>query len=338
VSAELPLDLHGDVVARGAALDFAVNVVAGGPPDWLRAALLGALDSDLGAYPDERAATAAVAARHGREPEEVVLLNGAAQGFWLVAALAPQAPVVVHPAFTEPEVALARAGRPPRRVVLDAPWTLDPERIPADADLVVIGNPTNPTGVLHPRAAIARLARPGRIVLVDEAFMNFVPGEPESLADADADAVPGLVVLRSLTKLHAIPGVRAGYLLAAPALAGRLRALRPGWSVNALALAAARAVAEHPEHAARIAQETARARADLAARLAPQLAVHPSAANFVLAEHPDGAALLARLRRDHGIALRPAHSFPGLGPDHLRIAVRTPADHARLADAIARPC
>jgi histidinol-phosphate/aromatic aminotransferase/cobyric acid decarboxylase-like protein len=200
--------------------------------------------------------------------------------------------------------------------------------------------------------------------------MDFVPGEPESLADApgagaaggtsaaDADGAAGggdaaasdgagastsdtdapIVVLRSLTKLHAIPGLRAGYLLAPAPLARRLRALRPGWSVNALALAAARAVAQHPEHAREIATRTARDRADLVTRLRDAgLTTHAGHANFVLAEHPDGPALLARLRQHHGISLRPCHSFPGLSANHLRIAVRTATDHARLAHAIADP-
>lgn len=323
------LALHGDVLARGARLDLAVNVVPGGPPPWLRAALAAALD-EVAAYPDERAAAEAVAARHGRDPAEVVLLNGAAQGFWLLAALAPRAPVCVHPSFTEPEVALRAAGRPPRRVVLDAPWALEPGRIPRDADLVVLGNPTNPTGVLHPRAAIEALCRPGRIVAVDEAFMDLVAGEPESLA-ARPDR-PGLVVLRSLTKLYAIPGVRAGYLLAAAPLAARLRAQRAGWSVNALALAATIACARRPEHAHAVARATAVARADLAHALAPHVeALHPGRANFVLARAPGAARQLAR----HGIAVRPCGSFPGLSDDHVRVAVRSSAEHAALAAALA---
>jgi histidinol-phosphate aminotransferase len=80
--------------------------------------------ADLGAYPDETAAIAAVAERHGRSADEVVLLNGASQAFWLAAALGPRRPVCVHPSFTEPEVALRAGRRPPRRVVLDAPWKL----------------------------------------------------------------------------------------------------------------------------------------------------------------------------------------------------------------------
>ena len=232
-------DIHGDAWARGARADHAVNVATGGPPDWLRALLRSELDGALRAYPDERAAAAAVGRRHGRDPDEVVLLNGAAQGFTLIAeALAPRRAAVVQPQFTEPDRALAAAGRRVAHVILTDPYSLDPAAIPDDADLVVIGNPTNPTGVLHPRAAIEAIMKPGRTVVVDEAFMDFVPGEPESLA---ASKDEGLVVVRSLTKILAVPGLRVGYLLAPRTLARTLRDRRQAWPVNGLALAAARA-------------------------------------------------------------------------------------------------
>jgi histidinol-phosphate aminotransferase len=326
------LHLHGDQLARGARDDLAVNVVAGGPPPWLRAAVAAAL-ADLGAYPDEADAIAAVAERHGRSAQEVVLLNGASQAFWLAAALGPRRPVCVHPSFTEPEVALRAARRPPRRVVLDAPWELRAGDVPEDADLVVVGNPTNPTGVLHRRHVLAALCRPGRVTLVDESFMDFVPGEPETLA-AERE-LPGLVVARSLTKLHAIPGLRAGYLLAPVPLAARLRAQRPAWSVNALALAAIQAIAAHPEHAEAIALDTAGRRADLVARLTevPGATVHPAVANFVLARIANGDTAARRLR-EQGIAVRPCASFPGLTADHIRLTVRDPGAHERVAAAL----
>jgi histidinol-phosphate aminotransferase len=331
-TSDVDLHLHGDELARGARDDLAVNVLAGGPPPWLRAAVAAALD-DLGAYPDETAAIAAVAERHGRSADEVVLLNGASQAFWLAAALGPRRPVCVHPSFTEPEVALRAGRRPPRRVVLDAPWKLRAADVPDDADLVVVGNPTNPTGVLHPRRELAALCRPGRVTLVDESFMDFVPGEPETLAAERG--LPGLVVARSLTKLHAIPGLRAGYLLAPVPVAARLRAQRPAWSVNALALAALQAIAGRPEHAEAVAAQTTRARADLVARLAgvPGATVHPGAANFVLVHLPAGGAAARQLRAE-GIAVRPCASFPGLTADHLRLTVRDPAAHERVACAL----
>ncbi|HET6505678.1 MAG TPA: aminotransferase class I/II-fold pyridoxal phosphate-dependent enzyme [Baekduia sp.] len=330
-------DVHGDVWARGARDDHAVNVATGGPPDWLRALLRRELDDALAAYPDETAAAEAIAFRHGRDPDEVVLLNGAAQGYALVArVLAPRRPAIVHPQFMEAERVLPGA----TRVVLGEPFALDGARVPTDADLVVVGNPTNPTGVLHRRADVRAL---GRTVLVDEAFMDFVPGEPETLAGGDrhGDGAGGdVIVLRSLTKILAVPGLRVGYLLAPPALARRLRNARPAWSVNAPALVVARAAALHPERLAPIVERARRDREALAAALRDLMKVHPgAAANFVLAElpgdGPDALTLATALRQD-GIAIRPASTFPGLGSHHVRLTARGGAADARLVQALGR--
>jgi histidinol-phosphate aminotransferase len=331
-------DVHGDVWARGARADHAVNVATGGAPGWLRALLRHGLDEALATYPDERDAMTAVAHRHGRAPEEVVMLNGAAQGFALVAAATgARRPVVVHPQFTEPDRALAAAGRPARHVALTDPYILVGEAIPADADLVVVGNPTNPTGVLHPRAAIEAIMKPGRLVVVDEAFMDFVPGEGESLAGATGRE--GVVVVRSLTKILSVPGLRVGYLLAAERLATRLRDRRPAWPVNGLALLAAQAAARHPERLHTIAERAHRDRSALAAALdaaLPGVRVHAGAANFVLVELADADAVaVARTLRDrHGIAVRPAGTFPGLTARHIRLTARGGEADRRLVAAL----
>ena len=98
---------------------------------------------------------------------------------------------MIAPSFTEPDAALRTAGVAVQHVVLDPPFGLDGARVPDEADLVVVGNPTNPTAVLHTREQILALRRPGRIVVVDEAFADAVPGEPESLADDLAAGRPG---------------------------------------------------------------------------------------------------------------------------------------------------
>ncbi len=95
---------------------------------------------------------------------------------------------------------------------------------------MVIGNPTNPTSVLHPADALVRLARPGRTLVVDEAFMDAVPGEREALAGRTD--VPGLVVLRSLTKTWGLAGLRVGYVLADPETVARLERAQPLWPVS----------------------------------------------------------------------------------------------------------
>lgn len=366
---------HGDVEARPGMLDFAVNVRGVAPPDWLRARLAGRLD-DLGRYPsaeDEAAARAAVAARHGRAPEEVLLLAGAAEGFAMLPRLAPRRAAVVHPSFTEPELALREAGVPVTRVILDRPYTLDPALVPEDADLVVLGNPTNPTSVLHPAAAIEALRRPGRLVVVDEAFVDAIadPGvhpapadhaapasadgaptafvdraapasvtgptplaEPESLAGLSA---PDVLVLRSLTKTWALAGLRCGYALGAPEVLARLSQGRPHWPLGTLQLeaiiatAAPAAVAEARREADRIAVE----RAAMIERLtALGVDVHtPATGPFLLLAVRDGALVRKQLA-DRGIAVRRADTFPGLGPDHLRVAVRGPAEVDRLIEGL----
>jgi histidinol-phosphate aminotransferase len=315
-------------------LDFAVNVVPGGPPAWLQQELRAALDRVAG-YPDERPAAEALAARHRRPVGEVVVCNGSADAFWLIAfALRPRRAVVVHPSFTEPEAALRAADHPVGRAWRDPDtFALGPGAVPEDADLVVVGNPNNPTGTLDQAAAVARLARPGRVLVVDEAFMELTGGETESLAGRSD--LPGLVVVRSLTKLWGLAGLRAGYLLAPAGIAAVLRAARQPWSVNTLACAALAAWASKPAgHAARIVEmATARGRLGAALAALPGVRVWPSAANFLLLGVPDGPALLERLAAP-GIAVRRGDTFPGLSADHLRVAVREPSDNQRLLDAM----
>ncbi|WP_029901277.1 Rv2231c family pyridoxal phosphate-dependent protein CobC [Nocardia brasiliensis] len=327
---------HGDVDARPGMLDFAVNVQGSAPPDWLRERLRARLD-DLGRYPSaesESAARRAVAQRHGRGPDEVLLLAGAAEGFAMLPRLAARLAAVLHPSFTEPELALREAEVPVTRVLLDPPYILDPAAVPAAADLVVLGNPTNPTSVLHPADTVKALRRPGRIVVVDEAFADAIPGEPESLAGF---AAPDVLVLRSLTKTWALAGLRCGYILGAPELLARLNHGRAHWPLGTLQLEAITATAapEAVEQEQRQAQRIAADRAAMIARLT-ELGVHvhtPAAAPFLLIQVPDGELLRKHLA-DKGIAVRRADTFPGLGPNRLRLAVRGPAEVDQLIAAI----
>lgn len=349
---------HGDAELRDAGTgltDLAVNVRAGTPPAWLKDRLAGSLDG-LAAYPDGRAARAAVAARHGVPAARVLLTAGAAEAFVLLArALRPavRRAVVVHPQFTEPEAALRDAGYAVDRVLLRAAdgFRLPPRAVPRDADLVVVGNPTNPTSVLHPAAGLAALARPGRILVVDEAFMDAVPGERESLAGRTD--VPGLVVLRSLTKTWGLAGLRVGYVLGDPATVAALERAQPLWPVSTPALAAAeavcapRALAEAAEAAAEVGAD----RAYLLRRLgefaevttagtaeAPFVLIHVAGdAGGVGAADGGGAGLVVRERlRRLGFAVRRGDTFPGLGPGWLRLAVRDRRTTDRFAEALAR--
>ncbi len=337
---DVDLRHHGDAEIADHLVDLAVNVRTTAPPGWLAARIADSLD-DLAHYPRPGAAIDAIAARHQRPRAQVLPTSGGAEAFTLLArALRPKHAVVVHPQFTEPEAALLAAGHRVQRVTLAAAddFTLRADLIPARADLVMIGNPTNPTGVLHPAHLLRSLTRPGRTVVVDEAFMDAVPGEAESLTDA---LLPGLVVVRSLTKTWAIAGLRAGYAVGDENVVAAMRAQQPPWSVSTPALAAIVACLQPPA-VAEAAAATAVIGAHRAflvdglAALALPVAGSPGTPFVLLDTSTIGAhgSIRAALR-ERGFAVRSGDTFPGLGPDWIRIAVREPAVSGRLLAALA---
>ena len=327
------LRFHGDQVARPGMHDFAVNVWPAPRSKKLRRALLDALESDR--YPDDRPARAAVARRIERPVDEVLLANGAAEAFWLLAqTIKPRKAVCIHPSFTEAEAALVACGAEMSRAFRDSDdFALDPESIPEDADFVVVCNPNNPTGNLERALVLERLERPGRVVVVDEAFMDFAHTSRESLVGRRD--LKGVVVVRSFTKMWGIPGIRAGFLVGEPRLVARLAANRQPWSVNSVACAAIEICANDRTTRKQVAREVAAARRSLELKLArlPGVRVWPSAANFLLLEVPDGIGVASSLYA-RGFAVRPASSFPGLTENHLRIAVRAAEENDELIAAL----
>jgi histidinol-phosphate aminotransferase len=315
------LEHHGDRDARSGLVDLAVNVRAGTPPKWLRDRIAAV---DLAPYPDQADALAAVAQRHGRRREEVLLTAGAAEAFVLIArAVQATRVVVVHPQFTEPEVALRVAGHDVTRLVLAAPFVLDPALVPEDAELVVLGNPTNPTSVLHPAGVIGGLRRPGRLIVVDEAFADTVPEEAESLADHSD--LHGLIIVRSLTKTWGLAGLRVGYILAEVAVIDALRAVQHAWPVSAPALVACVATcsAEACAQAQAWSIELGKTRERFVAELRglPGLTLPArSRSSFVLIDV--GRAGIREALHAHGFAVRRGETFPGLDEHWIRVAVR----------------
>jgi histidinol-phosphate aminotransferase len=165
--------------------------------------------------------------------------------------------------------------------------------------------------------------------VIDEAYAPFVDG-----ATSPLPLLPGghLVLLRSLTKDYALAGLRLGYTVTTPDLAGSLRLAQPPWSVSAPAQAAGLAALADPGYLDRARSVLREARARLVAGLRELgLRVTPPAANFVLVEVGDGATFRAALR-GHGCIVRDCASF-GL-PRHIRIGVRTLPECDRLLGAI----
>jgi histidinol-phosphate/aromatic aminotransferase/cobyric acid decarboxylase-like protein/adenosyl cobinamide kinase/adenosyl cobinamide phosphate guanylyltransferase len=322
---------HGDRQVPPGALDLAVNVL-GPTPAWLRAELRAV---DLVGYPDPEPARAALAARHATPPDRCLVLNGAAEAFPLLAqGLRPRLAACVHPSFTAPEAALRAAGVPVHRVLRDPAddFALHPARVPEEADLVVLGRPDNPTGRVDPAEAVAALARPGRVLVVDEAFADFLP-DAEGL---HRSGIPGLVCVRSLTKLWGLAGLRVGYLLGPTALVARLESVRQPWPVSAPALRATVALAGAEDRRRQRVRSVAADRTSLLGALAPlPLTVWPSPANFLLLRGPS-PDLRARLL-EHGVAVRRGETFPGLDTHHVRVAVHPdPGAREALVAALGR--
>lgn len=331
-----PLRFHGDQLARTGTLDFAINIWPTPRPPGLQVVLDAALEASQ-PYPDPGPAIRAIAGRHHRPRQEVLVLNGACEAFWLLArTLRPRHAVCIHPCFTEPDAALKASGIEVDHVLRssDGDWGLQPSAVPDTADLVLLGNPNNPTGKLDRAEDIAQLARPGRVLVVDESFLELTQCPDQSLAEQRD--IPGLVVIRSITKLWGLAGLRAGYCLAPLNLIEGMDRQRQPWSVNVLALAALAYCAGDRTTPTQVAGEVAEARADLMGHLIdiPGLRSWPAAANFILLQAVGRGRDVVTGLAVAGIIVRPAHSFPGLSQDHFRVAVRTPEAHAILADGL----
>lgn len=318
---------HGDVLVDGL-VDHAVNVGRVRPRDLARV-LARAVDDRR--YPDDTAARVALGERHGVPPECVLSLNGACEGLWLLAmALRPARGTVYDPTFSEGEAALAASGATIENVALETPEFALTKR--PSTGFVIVTNPNNPTGRLESRSRVGSLVAPGRLLIVDESFIDYADGRESMLVDATTD---GVIVIRSYTKILSLAGVRVGFLVAAAPLVARLRAARQPWPVNAIALAALEWAARSPGALASLVAASRAEREDLARRLAAVdgVRVAPSVTNFVLVRSPRPG--LWRDLRARGYAVRPPSGFRGLDDNYFRAAARAEEENAHLAVTVA---
>ena len=366
-------EAHGGDLLRMAAtagrdpaslLDFSVNVRPEGPPEFIRAALFRAMTA-LAAYPSPHAEEAMLAAarHHEMDPSGFVFGSGSNELIHALARVLRKRGVpsvhVVEPAFSEYAIACRLAGLEvfpvwggiiEKNQSVPKSYTEKDDAVPkqdllgalTDApagSAVFLANPGNPSGLFRTPDECLRLmsSRSDLLWIIDEAFVEYAGTETE--ASVLQRLPKNGIVLRSLTKFHAVPGVRLGYLAADAELAQAIRDELPAWSVNAFALVAAQAVfADTSDFAAQTRAENAERRADLAAALSslPGIEVYPSAANYVLFRWPGAPRnLLGILLKCFGIAVRDCSNYHGLKDGSwFRAAVRFPEDHRRLAEAL----
>ena len=203
---------------------------------------------------------------------------------------------------------------------------------------LILNNPHNPTGQLLSRHEIRPYLEAFGLVVVDEAFMDFLlPGEQQSVMDWVTE-YPNLVVLRSLTKLYSLPGLRLGFAIAHPDRLRRWQRWRDPWSVNALAVAAGISVLQDEAFQQQTWAWLPDARAKLFEGLAAIAGLTPllGSANFLLVQSESVVSQLQKeLLQRHQILIRDCLSFPELGDRYFRVAVRTPAENQRLLNALA---
>jgi len=351
-------ELHGgnlDAAARrlgcrpGQLLDASASLVPFSPPWRLRWALARAA---LRPYPDRSygALRQAIAALHALPDEAVLPGNGAAELFtWAArdaAALGPS--LLPEPGFADYRRALecwsgAHLSWPLPLEASGAASRPLPPPPPAEpaAAAIWITNPHNPTGQLWTRPSLEVLLSRYALVICDEAFLPLVPGgEAQSLVPLLAQH-PNLVVIRSLTKLFGIAGLRLGYALGDPERLRRWSRWRDPWPVNSLAAAAGERLLRKPaayhRWCVRVQDWTAQEGAWMHAELSrlPGLTPLASAANFVLIRAEGSLQPLREaLESRHRILLRDCRSFEGLGETWLRIGYQRPRQNRRVLAAL----
>jgi len=330
--------VHGgaaQLVARGidpADLDdFSATLLPVAPPPAVRQAIA---DTDPRPYPDpaNTRLRTALAARHGLGPEQVLCGNGSVAIIRAIARAClstADTALVVGPTFGEYAAAVDAVGA--RLVEIhtdDASTVCDAIDRHAPA-LVFLCNPNNPTGHRWPDTALDTIARRAPLV-IDEAYMDFIRPRPQPAIG------PGRVVLRSLTKDHAMAGLRVGYALGDPALLAALDRVLDPWGLSAVAESAALAALRTPApYDAAIDRLWAERDRLVAAISAMGLRVDARAAPFFLVDVGDedgGAAAVTDRLLHQGILVRDCTSF-GL-PRHIRISPQTPDAGDRLLSAL----
>ncbi|MET9800293.1 histidinol-phosphate transaminase [Streptomyces sp. NPDC006368] len=206
----------------------------------------------------------------------------------------------------------------------------------------VVCNPNNPDGGLlskHQVLSLCDSLQDLDLVVVDESFLEFADAPAESTIVEEAVLRPNVIVLRSLGKNFGLHGIRFGYLVANPSLAGRIRSALPKWNLNSVAEAVVFMLGEHREEYAESLRLARRDRQEMIARLSPLpgLTVYPSQGNFVYVRLPvgaDGALLRDRLLTEHGVLVRECGNKVGSSSRFLRLVVRRPDEVQRLVSAM----
>lgn len=345
------LNRHPDEI-----LDFSASINPLGPSPMVWKAMVAARKL-VAHYPDPSCweLRQALGQRWGIDPEQIVVGNGSMELIDAIPrTLNLKRLVVVHPTFSEYERAMARADGSVVTIyakraqdyaipldslvrLLDSLDSKEGEALSLDG--LMLCNPNSPTGQtcsVEEVSYLAKLAARRRLWLVlDEAFADYCP---ERSVLPQAASWPRVIVLRSMTKFYALPGLRVGYAVASRSVARRLRTHLSPWSVNTIGQVAALAALGDQAHAEKSLRFMARERDRFASllRALPGCQVIGPSANYIFVELPRGwraRTATDRLRRE-GLLIRDCSSVPGASARAIRLAVRLPSDNDRLVKVL----
>jgi threonine-phosphate decarboxylase len=331
-------------------IDFSASINPLGPPAAVFRAIRAAV-KQIVHYPDPdcRRLRQELAQQCGMDPDMILVGNGSTELIYLLPrALGIKSALIMGPTFEEYARALLEAGslaqyvhakreqrfRPPVEDVLER---LSAKRSKIDA--VFLCNPNNPTGQVMNRRALGELVeaveRQQGWLIVDEAFIDYC--EEQSVVPLLKEH-PRIVVLRSLTKFFAMPGLRIGYLVGASKVVGLLKERQPPWSVNSLAQEVSCAVLQDATYAnkSRGFMENERSCFVRGLRSLSGLQVYSSAANFVLIGLPSwtSAGEVTERLASERLLVRDCSALPGLTIQMIRVAIRTARENQRLLTAL----
>ncbi|MCD8183604.1 MAG: threonine-phosphate decarboxylase CobD [Bacteroides sp.] len=335
---------HGDdsyKYSRPITANFSSNVYSRVDLSLLKSHLCERIDG-IGNYPEPEPYTleACLARRHHLPTEAVCVTNGATEAIYLIAqTFRGTNAAILQPTFSEYADACRMHGHQVTSIY-QLPTEKDGFLLPEDIRMLWLCNPNNPTGAVIKKEVLTELiTRNSQVCFVIDQSYEYFTLRP-LFSPAEAASYPNVLLLHSMTKRYAVPGLRLGYVTGSSGLLKRLRTNRMPWSVNQLAIEAGLHLLEHnvphPLDVPAYLQETARLRAALEA--IDGLEVWGTETHFMLVRLRFGkaSALKDYLAAEHGILIRDASNFDGLDEHYFRIATQTPEENDRLVTAIAK--
>jgi threonine-phosphate decarboxylase len=313
--------------------DFSTNVWYGGEPEGLKEHIFKNWAA-INKYPEVlgESLTEKIAAYHHLQPDNILVNNGSTESIYLIAqAFGQSETTIVTPTFSEYEDAAGLYGHK----VSYIDWNNLQSASKIKADILFICNPNNPTGEVFSGIEELLDNNPETIFVVDEAFIEFTLSVSSAIALINKYA--NLIILRSLTKAYAIPGLRLGYIAAAAALVNKIKLLKFPWSVNTIALETGKFIFDNYAAVQIPLESLLKQKAEFIAALQKTpVKINNSHTHFFLSEVLNGkaSALKKYLLDNYGILIRDASNFRGLREGHFRVATLSAHKNQLLVNAL----